>query len=109
MPEAYAAADVFTLPSRDEGTPLTVLEAMAAGLPCVVSDDRALDELALCPGVVRVPGTGTAVAAAIGAHLSDPVRRQVSGAETRAWAEAHYGEERIARRHLDLVAQVSAE
>lgn len=36
--ELYAAADGFALCSRWEGMPLTLLEAMAAGLPCVVTD-----------------------------------------------------------------------
>lgn len=108
MPDAYAAADLFTLPSRDEGTPLTVLEAMAAGLPCMVSDDPAFDELAPCAGVVRVPATGTALAVAIAALVADPERRRAAGAASRAWAEAHYGEERIAGRYLELVAEVSA-
>ncbi|MFH1332879.1 MAG: glycosyltransferase family 4 protein, partial [archaeon] len=34
--EMYQAADVFTLPSYREGLPLTLFEAMAAGLPMVV-------------------------------------------------------------------------
>ncbi|MDP6708706.1 MAG: glycosyltransferase family 4 protein, partial [Alphaproteobacteria bacterium] len=34
----YLAAEVFALPSRFEGTPNVLLEAMSAGMPCIVSD-----------------------------------------------------------------------
>lgn len=38
VPELLQAIDVFALPSLFEGFPVSVVEAVAAGLPCVVSD-----------------------------------------------------------------------
>lgn len=40
MPSLYAAADAFVFPSKREGLAVSVMEAMASGLPCVVSKIR---------------------------------------------------------------------
>jgi glycosyltransferase involved in cell wall biosynthesis len=37
LPDLYGCADYYIMTSKYEGTPLTLLEAMASGLPCIVS------------------------------------------------------------------------
>lgn len=47
---AYQAADIFVFPSKREGMPVALIEAMASGLPCVVSDIRGNRELSTGSG-----------------------------------------------------------
>ena len=44
LPALYRGAEVFVYPSRFEGFGIPVLEAMACGVPCVVSSHPSLDE-----------------------------------------------------------------
>lgn len=67
MPWIYGNADLFILPSRREGLPVSLLEAMAASLPCVVSDIRGNREL-ICP--VRAEDASGACLAPGGARFS---------------------------------------
>lgn len=53
VPQLLQAMDVFAFPSRHEGFPVTLVEAQAAGLPCVISDGVP-PECAVAHGVVRL-------------------------------------------------------
>ena len=56
VPELLAAMDVFALPSLFEGLPVTLIEAQAAGLPCVITDNITSD-LDVTPLLRRLPSS----------------------------------------------------
>jgi glycosyltransferase involved in cell wall biosynthesis len=65
LPAIYRGASVFVYPSRFEGFGIPVIEAMAAGTPCVVSNHPSLDE-ASGDAAVRVdPESPQAIAAGV--------------------------------------------
>ena len=45
IPEILKASDMFILPSRSEGTPAALVEAMAVGLPCVATETGGIPEV----------------------------------------------------------------
>lgn len=71
------AADVFLFPSEWEGVPLTVVEAQASGLPCLVSD-RVTRDVCVSDLVVRLPIDEGADCWARYAETLDINRRDVS-------------------------------
>lgn len=72
---SVADAAVFCLPSRHEGLPLALLEAVSLGAPCIATDSSPGVRDALDDGrigrIVPVDDVD-ALAAAIRAHLTDP-------------------------------------
>jgi glycosyltransferase involved in cell wall biosynthesis len=87
-PEAIRArlgeARVAVLPSRAEGMPMFVLEAMAAGRPVVGSTVGAMPRLLAGAGAVVDPGDAAQLADALSGYLRDPQRARHDGAAGRA-------------------------
>ncbi len=84
----YASADVFCLPSLQEGFGIVFLEAMAAGLPIVAARSGAAPEVAPHGEVSLLvdPDDDTALAEALERLLADAVlRRNLGEAGTRRW------------------------
>lgn len=92
VPEVLAASDLYVSASHDEGMSLALLEAMAAGLPVVVTDVG--DTRAAVPdgaGIVVAPGNPRGLASSMTALLLDPGARRAAGAIGRRHVLARYG------------------
>jgi glycosyltransferase involved in cell wall biosynthesis len=94
-----ADADIFLLPSRAEGMPNSVLEAMAAGLPVIATPVGALPEMLGygCGGVLVSVGDFEGIARAVLDLGGDPGRREKMGNWNRSRVRAMYSFEHVER------------
>ena len=107
VPELLAAADLFVLSSRSEGLPISVLEAMAAGLPVVATNVGGVSELVVDgeTGFLVPPADPRALAEAVGRLLRDPHLRHRFGAAGRRRAERRFDVARFHEAHVRLYCQ----
>ena len=98
-----AAADVAVISSDNEGMPVTLIEAAAAGLPAVTTDVGSAGEVVEHEktGYVVAP-TASALADGLCALLSDPPLRDQMGVNARRRAAELFGVERLVADHTDL-------
>lgn len=101
---ALQDAHLFVLPSRAEGLPLALLEAMSCGLACVATEvDGMVDALDHGRTGLLVPtGDPPALAAAIATLLADPAQRHRLGRAARATAIARHDLQAMGAQLLDL-------
>lgn len=76
--ELLRDADLFILPSLREGLPISLLEAMATGLPCIVS------KVGEMPGVIRDGSNGLLIEPGASAPLADAIARLCADREQAA-------------------------
>jgi glycosyltransferase involved in cell wall biosynthesis len=92
----FAAADLAVLSSDNEGTPVSLIEAAAAGLPAVATDVGGVSEVVTADtGTLVPPGDAEALARAMATMAADPERRRSAGSAARARALSRYGAQRL--------------
>ena len=104
-----AAADIVVLPSYREGTPRSLLEAMAVGRPLVTTDVPG------CRNVVQDSVNGFLVeshnplmlADAMAKLIEDGSLREQMGEASRELAEAKFDEREVIRQTVEVYCQLS--
>ncbi|MBI3287600.1 MAG: glycosyltransferase, partial [Chloroflexi bacterium] len=108
LPTLYADLNVLALSSNNEGTPVSIIEAMAAGVPVVATSVGGV------PDLVREGETGFLVkaediggmAAAILELVRNPERAERMGQEGQRLAQENYSVHRLLERTRSLYLEL---
>jgi glycosyltransferase involved in cell wall biosynthesis len=103
---ALKAATCFCLPSRQEGFSLAVTEALAMGVPVVITPGVHFPEVALAGAGEVVALEPQAVAAGLLKILSDPDERQRMSEAGKELVKSHYTWPRIAELSIKAYARL---
>jgi glycosyltransferase involved in cell wall biosynthesis len=109
MPEIFAAADAFVLPSRHDGWGVVVNEALGAGLPIIVSDRVGARELVKheCNGLITCAGDVDGLARAL-LRLGQSRQLRESYSRSSRLRAAHWGLDEGVKRWNELYDHVMA-
>jgi len=102
--DLLSATDIYCQPSRGEGLPLGVLEAMASGLPVVASRVDGIGECVLDgeTGVLVPPESPMALADALAGLLRDEAKRRQMGEAGARRVRQHFLLQENTRRLIDM-------
>lgn len=107
VPDLMVGADVFVMPSRREGSPGALIEAMALELPAVVSDLTTVREVVDDTDAVIVPaGSPPALARGLVEAVGDPSAARVRAERAHEVYRRRFQIEAIADQMLDFYRRV---
>jgi glycosyltransferase involved in cell wall biosynthesis len=103
-----AESDVFVLPSYAEGVPMALLEAMAAGLPCITTPVGGIPDVFThgTEGLMVSPGDAGQLRAALSTFIADEPARLAAGKRACESARA-FDVHAYARRLGDIYQRIS--
>jgi glycosyltransferase involved in cell wall biosynthesis len=109
LPRIAAAADIAVLSSDNEGTPVALIEAAAAGLPAVATSVGGVPEVVgEDVGMVVAPRDPQAFGMAVATLAEDPELRRQMGERAREAALRRYSHERLLDDVRDLYEELLA-
>ncbi|MCS6922926.1 MAG: glycosyltransferase, partial [Fimbriimonadales bacterium] len=110
IPELLNASDIFVLPSRWEGNPMSVMEAMAAGLPVVATAVGGVPELVEngASGLLVPSDDVAALAQALQTLVDNPSLRATMGHKARQVAQERFDARAMTRAYESLYESILA-
>lgn len=98
----FNVADIFALPSYLEGLPISLLEAMALGLPCISTNINSIPEAIIDrkTGILIEPGDAKALAETLLELAENTDLRETLGNNGREHVLEHFDERKVARTVL---------
>ena len=111
MPRIYADLDVVALTSHNEGTPVSLIEGMAAGVPVVATAVGGVPDIVAdgVSGYLVPPGDAATLAQRIVTLLRDRESARAMGRAGRASVRDHFSVERLLADVEQLYTQLLAE
>jgi len=105
----YQQANLFIFPSRHEGMPNAVLEAMACGLPVIATEIGGNEELVESgkTGLLVPAESVEALSVALKKLLPESALRYTMGQASRRRVEEHYSWTRVAEQYAQLLEKVT--
>jgi glycosyltransferase involved in cell wall biosynthesis len=100
----HAATDIYILPSLNEGLPMSLLEAMASGKPCIATD---VGDVSKCiknnlTGILVEPGAPSAIQDAIQTLIADPILRKTLGEAASTLISSSFSTDVMTGNYCDL-------
>jgi glycosyltransferase involved in cell wall biosynthesis len=104
-------AKLFALPSHDEGLPIALLEAMAAGLAIVTTPVGGIPEVIRdgYNGLLVAPGNVEGLADQLAVLVGDPSRLEAMGRRNREFAEQKLDVRPYVERLMTLYESIASE
>jgi glycosyltransferase involved in cell wall biosynthesis len=109
MPSVYKAVDMLAMPSLSEGLPMTMLEAMAAGVPVLATPVGDIPKVIKdnITGFLLPTQNSDLLAAKIKALMDDPAQAREIGQKGRDFVKTNFSSRAMGEKYLEVYEEVT--
>ncbi|MCK9376401.1 MAG: glycosyltransferase [Syntrophobacterales bacterium] len=104
--EAYQAAQLVVIPSRQEAMSIVVLEAGICGTPVLLTDQCGFNEVAAVDGGEVVPASVPGIKAGLLRMLENPQKLAAQGANLKRFVEENYRWDALVFKYIELYRKI---